>query len=62
MTRKQPTARPTPGRKTADGATHLVRLNCTIRADQRDKFDSLGGSVWLRGMIDQAKKIDPYPV
>lgn len=47
-------ARKGAGRKTADGATGLVRVNMTICAKHRDKLEQLGGSVWLRKMIEQA--------
>lgn len=42
------------GLKAKDGATDLVRVNMTIMATQREKLDRLGGSVWLRSMIDKA--------
>ena len=48
-------ARAGAGLKAKDGATDLKRVNMMIRTTQREKLDRLGGSVWLRAMIDGAK-------
>lgn len=41
------------GRIATDGATDLLRTSVVIRHDQRAKLARLGGSAWLRTMIDQ---------
>lgn len=44
------------GRKKLDPDAETVRVNTSMTEAQRDKFHRLGGSEWLRRMIDQAKE------
>jgi hypothetical protein len=41
------------GRKAEDGATGLIRVSITLTPEHRDRFKVLGGSLWLRRMIDE---------
>lgn len=43
------------GRKAADGATiaTTVQISARIWPEQQDKYLALGGSEWLRAMIDR---------
>ena len=41
------------GRKAKDGATDLIRRNVMITSEQSRKLTLLGGSLWLRSMIDR---------
>jgi hypothetical protein len=41
------------GRKARDGAVHLIRRNVTLTPEQARKLSILGGSLWLRFMIDR---------
>jgi len=42
------------GRKPLATDTPTVRINLSLTAEQRDKLLRLGGSGWLRRMIDAA--------
>jgi hypothetical protein len=42
------------GRKAADGAQGLIQVSVTIRPDQKAELHRLGGSVWVRKMLDDA--------
>lgn len=42
------------GRKAKDGATGLVGVYFRITREQRKKIAIMGGSVWLRKVIDEA--------
>ena len=41
------------GRKAADGVTNTVQVMVSLTPEHREKFRKLGGSVWLRAMIDR---------
>lgn len=47
-------ARKGAGRKTADGATGVIRYNITLTRAQKTKLEQLGGSVWIRAQITAA--------
>lgn len=47
-------ARKGAGRKSTDGAENLQRVSVNLREDQRAKFAQLGGSAWLRALVDAA--------
>lgn len=49
---KRPPGRP-PG-TTKPVEQHMINVRLTIRPDQREKLDTLGGSGWLRQQIDKA--------
>ena len=40
------------GRKPLVAGQDTVRINLTMTAEQRDKLKTLGGSAWIRRMID----------
>ena len=42
------------GRKPIAEGQPTVRINLTMTEDQRDKLKQMGGSEWLRKMIDAA--------
>ncbi len=44
------------GRKSADGATELVQTAVRVTTGQHEKLKRLGGSVWMRKKIDQARE------
>lgn len=41
------------GRKAQDGAAGTVRISALVMPEQRSKYLALGGSVWLRAIIDR---------
>ena len=41
------------GRKAEDGATGLIIVAVTMTPEHREKFRKLGGSLWLRKVIDE---------
>lgn len=43
------------GRKSADGATGVVRVTVLLTPEQRAKLSRLGGSAWVRGTIDDVQ-------
>ena len=43
------------GRKPLDSGQPTVRVNLTMTTEQRDRLKTLGGSAWIRRMIDSAK-------
>ncbi len=50
--------RPGAGRKAEDGATGMIRINVSLTPEQREKFRNLGGSLWLRGKINEVDSDD----
>lgn len=50
-------ARTGAGRKAEDGAAGLVQIAVRVTPPQREKLARLGGSVWVRGAIDEADEI-----
>jgi len=46
--------RPTPGKPPLVEGALAVRVNITLTAEQREKLRQLGGSEWIRRMIDAA--------
>lgn len=44
--------RPTPGKPPLVEGELAVRVNVTLTAEQREKLRQLGGSAWVRRMID----------
>ena len=44
------------GRKRIDADDTTVRVNLTMTATQRDKLIKLGGSAWVRDMIECSGK------
>ena len=44
------------GRKQLSKNSESVRVNTSMTASQRDKFQKLGGSAWLREQIDKAEE------
>lgn len=49
---KQPPKRPTPGKPPLVEGSLAVRVNVTLTAEHREKLRRLGGSAWIRRMID----------
>ncbi|MBU2721813.1 hypothetical protein [Acidithiobacillus ferridurans] len=41
------------GRKAADGVTNTIQVMVSLTPEHREKFKKLGGSLWLRRMIDE---------
>ena len=44
------------GRKKLSNESNSVRVNTSMTADQKGKFQRLGGSAWLREQIDKAEE------
>lgn len=48
------------GRKAEDGVTHTIQVMVSMTPEHRSKFRKLGGSLWLRKMIDEKSNEEQF--